>query len=130
MMAPTMRPMLIGSNFIVFTSREPRSRRVPLSMGSGIGENPNQLNHGRSEDDDEKLRKDAQHERKNELDRGFPRRLLGALPPPGPQRLSMDPQGFSDARAEPIALNQYRSEGARFLDARAQGEIAQRLGPI
>ena len=79
----------------------------------------------RSQDDHEHRREDAEDERKDQLDRGLGRRLLGPLTPLGAHGVGVDPQRLRNRSAEPVGLDQHGHQRADVLEPGAVGQVAQ-----
>src|SRR5215470_5899034 len=92
------------THVVVVMSNSPRLLR--LSLEEGVIDS----HYHRTKTHDIQRRKQAQRERKHEFDADLASALLCQLPSFGTRHFCVNPERFSDARAESIGLGQHRHE--------------------
>src|SRR6202162_5030598 len=95
---------------------------------SGLGaELVGDLDHGRTEEQDDERGEDAPDHREQHLEWGLLALLLGALPALATDLLGLDAQHVGDSDAELLRLNDRLDEVAQLLDLAPPSDIVERL---
>ena len=90
-------------------------------------ERVDQLDDAGTEDHDEERRKEAEHQRKYELDANLGGALFCTLPPLGARHFGICAKRVCDAGAEPVGLHEHGHERSHVVNLRACREVFKRL---